>query len=194
MNDEKYSSAWRPINSSSSLTVVAGGAGVMPDNDSINLNFSLMETQKSGLTAIAEVTIGYSTNVPVSEMQVVKSSGDAARILRPFFENFIQHHEAFYVMFLNRGHKVLGVMKLSEGGMSGTVVDQKMLFQAALLAHASAVILAHNHPGGSLEPSDMDLNITKRIVKSGQLLDMTVLDHIILTAEGYYSFADEGKL
>jgi DNA repair protein RadC len=97
-------------------------------------------------------------------------------------------------MLLNRDGKILGIMKLSEGGVSGTVVDPKLVFAAALKANASALILAHNHPSGNLQPSQSDLCLTRKLIAAGRLLEIGINDHLILTQEGYYSFADEGVL
>lgn len=97
-------------------------------------------------------------------------------------------------MLLNRANKVLGYYLVSIGGLTGTVVDQRIIFQVALKANACSIILAHNHPSGQLTPSQADIDLTKKIVSAGQFLDITVLDHIILTAENSYSFADEGLM
>ncbi len=102
--------------------------------------------------------------------------------------------EQFKVLLLNRANKVLGLYELSTGGVAGTVADPKLIFVAALKACASAIILCHNHPSGNLQPSAADIQLTKKIKEGGSLLDIAVLDHIILTSEGYYSFADEGLL
>ncbi|MCW3071308.1 MAG: repair protein [Bacteroidetes bacterium] len=89
---------------------------------------------------------------------------------------------------------MLGFSKISQGGLSGTVVDAKVVFQVALKANASSILLAHNHPSGNLKPSEADLMITKNIREAGKLMEIPLVDHIILTDEGYYSFADEGSL
>jgi DNA repair protein RadC len=143
---------------------------------------------------IAEVTIGYSSNVAPSERPSIQRSSDAEDILRPFFQPFIEHHEAFYILLLNRANKVLGVSKISEGGLSGTVVDIRIIFQAAILSQAQSVIMAHNHPSGTNRPSEQDKNLTKKIKKAGEYMDINILDHLILTTESFYSFADEGLL
>jgi DNA repair protein RadC len=88
----------------------------------------------------------------------------------------------------------MGRSRISTGGMAGTVVDAKILFRKALHAEASAIILCHNHPSGNLFPSQADLDLTKKLVKAGRAVDIPVLDHLIVSERGYYSFADEGKL
>lgn len=102
--------------------------------------------------------------------------------------------EEFKVLLLNRAHKVIGVVNASQGGFCGTVADVKLIFGAALKAATSAIILAHNHPSGNLKPSEADIRLTKKMKEAGQLLELPVLDHLIVTAEGYYSFADEGLM
>ncbi|WP_317168263.1 JAB domain-containing protein [Pontibacter pamirensis] len=102
--------------------------------------------------------------------------------------------EQFKVMLLNRANKVLGIYETSTGGVAGTVADPKLIFVAALKACASSIVLCHNHPSGNLKPSAADLQLTKKIKQGGELLDIAVLDHIILTSESYYSLADEGLL
>jgi DNA repair protein RadC len=101
-------------------------------------------------------------------------------------------HEEFWVLFLNNSNKILFKTQLSKGGMTGTVVDVRMVFKIAFEQNATAIILAHNHPSGKLQASDADIQITKKLKTAGQQLDIPVLDHIIVTEAGYYSFVDEG--
>jgi DNA repair protein RadC len=102
--------------------------------------------------------------------------------------------EYFFMVLLNRANKPVGYYKLSEGGIGGTVVDIRIAFATALKGLASAIVLAHNHPSGNLVPSEEDKRITKRFVEVGKLLEIVVLDHVIVTTDGYYSFADEGLI
>jgi DNA repair protein RadC len=97
-------------------------------------------------------------------------------------------------MFLNRANKVLGIYDVSTGGIAGTVADPRVIFAAALKANACAIIISHNHPSGNLKPSRQDEELTEKIKQGGQFLDIKLLDQVILTAEGYYSFAYEGLL
>jgi DNA repair protein RadC len=128
----------------------------------------------------------------ISEREKVKQSGDAARLFRQLFDlDIIEHHELFFIMMLNRAGRLLGFKKISEGGCAGTVVDPKIIFQAAILCNAQTIVLCHNHPSGNLEPSPQDKAITKKVVEAGKLLDIYVSDHIIITSESYFSFADE---
>ncbi|MPT35047.1 MAG: DNA repair protein, partial [Flavobacterium sp.] len=109
-------------------------------------------------------------------------------------ENKIELLEQSKILVLNRSNQVLGISHLSTGGTSGTVVDPKQVFAVALKANASAIILAHNHPSGNLYPSDADDKITNKLYKAGKLLDIEFLDHLIITKDGYYSFAESGRL
>lgn len=146
------------------------------------------------LSKVSEVQLTYKTKIKASERPKITSSRQVYDLLRTFFEEHMEYRELFYVVYLNRGNRVLGVVKISEGGCSGTVVDNKMVFQGALLASASAIILAHNHPSGNLRPSDNDIALTKKCKEAGRVLEIDVLDHVILSDEGYYSFADENKM
>lgn len=119
-------------------------------------------------------------------------SKDANDILRSVLTD--KPYEEFWIILLNRSNRVIGQKLISEGGISGTVVDPKKVFKIALDHHASGIILGHNHPSGVTAPSEADQKITKKIVNAGQLLEIVVLDHIIITDDGYYSFTDEGAL
>lgn len=124
----------------------------------------------------------------------IGSSSDAARILRPFFSTCMQHHESFFMLCLTNNNEVIAAYKVSQGGLTGTVADVRMIYQTALLCNAAAIVIAHNHPSGTTRASQADLAITKRIKEAGQILDIKLIDHIILTADAYTSFGDEGWL
>ena len=128
-------------------------------------------------------------------MTQISSSKDGYNVFREIFNaDTIDWVEEAIVLCLNRANKVVGFYKLSVGGMSGTVMDPKIVFTVALNCGASSIIVAHNHPSGNLNPSDADVRITQKLKGAGELLDIQLLDHIIITDEGYYSFGDEGKL
>ncbi len=149
----------------------------------------------STIPRLAEIKITYSPKLKASERQKISGSRDAERILRPLFEDFIEHREAMYALYLNRSNSVLGAFLIGVGGVAGTVADPKLIFQAALKCNASGVILAHNHPSGNASASQADIELTKRAMQAGKLLDIQILDHIILLPEGIYtSLADEGLL
>lgn len=143
---------------------------------------------------LAEIQVSYKTTVKASERRKITASKDAESIFREIWSNTMELKEEFHILLLNRANKVLGWYKVSEGGMSGTVVDPKLIFSIALKGLASSLILAHNHPSGNLQPSSQDIDLTKRLKAAGLLLEIPVLDHLILTNEGYYSFGDEGMI
>ncbi len=123
----------------------------------------------------------------------IQSSKDAYELLLPNWLD-MDYVESFYAILLNRGSCVLGVCKISTGSVSGTVADPKKIFQTALKANASGLIICHNHPSGQTKPSENDKQITNKCKEAGRFLDLPLLDHIILTKESYFSFADEGML
>lgn len=150
--------------------------------------------KESFLPQVSEVTISYCPKVKASDRPRIISSRDAESILRAAWSEDMELLEEFVVLFLNKANKVTGLFRVSRGGTSGTVVDAKIVFSAAIKALASGLILAHNHPSGNLKPSSADTDLTKRFKEIGKLLEIEVLDHLILTAEGYFSFADEGMI
>jgi len=122
----------------------------------------------------------------------ITSSRDAFNTVAALLTDL--HHEEFWILHINKANEVIKRERLSSGGQSGTVVDVKMLFRAALDSRAAALILVHNHPSGNIQPSQADMDLTRRCRKAGESLDITVLDHLIVSERGYYSFADEGTL
>lgn len=141
---------------------------------------------------LSEIQITYHNKVKTSDLRKVAGSADVVDVLRTVWSDSLEHVEEFIVLCLNRANKVLGWALISRGGVSGTVADPKVIFQIALKANASSVILAHNHPSGNTQPSEADIKLTRKCRDAGTLLDLPVLDHIILTSESYFSFADEG--
>ena len=103
-------------------------------------------------------------------------------------------HEEFWLLILNRANAVIKKELISRGGVTGTVVDTKIIFKTAVEHYASSIIICHNHPSGNLKPSDSDIKITKNIKEAGKIMEIPLADHLIITNEGYYSFADEGML
>jgi DNA repair protein RadC len=126
------------------------------------------------------------------ELTKIKSSKIVFEIMQPIIGEL--PHEEFWVLFLNNSNKVILKSQLSKGGISGTIVDVRLVFKLALENGATGLILCHNHPSGGLIPSDADKQITKKIRQAGDSLDVKVLDHLIITETKYYSFADEGIL
>lgn len=142
---------------------------------------------------IAEIKISYSHKVKPSNQVSIKCSRDVYDYVAPLWPD-IDYKERFAMLMLSRSNKVLGLSWISQGGISGTIVDVRLIFQAALKANATSIILVHNHPSGQLEASDADLRITRKIKSGGDVLDITVLDHVIITSEKFISLADEGQL
>ena len=125
----------------------------------------------------------------------IYSSEDAYKVLLPTYkEGTICYKEYFKVLFLNQASQILGYTLISEGGITDTTVDVRVILQAALLTNSVAIILAHNHPSGNLKPSRQDMDITKQVRDAAQFMRIKILDHIILSDTEYYSFADEGML
>lgn len=126
----------------------------------------------------------------------VSSSRVTFEILNSVYDReTIEHIESFYCLLLNRQNKVIGVHLVSVGGISGTVVDIRVVLQAAILSNASAIIVSHNHPSGNVTPSEQDILITQKIKEAAKVMDILLVDHMIISAEGiYYSFADEGLI
>jgi len=120
----------------------------------------------------------------------ITSSQDAYQALLPKLQDLST--EEFWILLLNRQNEIIELKQVSQGGVAGTVVDPKVIFKIALQALASGIILSHNHPSGNLKPSKADLDITKKLKTAGQSLEINVLDHLIISEQGYYSFADEG--
>lgn len=128
----------------------------------------------------------------VTKVAKIITSRDAYDQLRGHMEDL--NHEVFWVLYLNQNNRVVGSEKISEGGITGTVIDVRILMRKVLERLACGIIIAHNHPSGNLSPSDPDVKITKQIEHACKLLDVALLDHIIIGASGYYSFRDENRL
>ncbi|EKT4551139.1 DNA repair protein RadC [Flavobacterium psychrophilum] len=123
------------------------------------------------------------------ELAKITSSKAVFEIMQPIIGELV--HEEFWVLFLNNANKVIYKSQISKGGITGTVVDVRVVFKMALEQNATSIILTHNHPSGKLEASDADKNITKQLKLAGQQLSIPILDHIIITEKGYLSFQDE---
>jgi DNA repair protein RadC len=124
----------------------------------------------------------------------INSSRDAADFIRQFYGDDIEVFESFFILLLNRANKTIGYAKISQGGISSTVVDVKILCKYVIDSLASSVVLAHNHPSGELRPSEADKQITQRVKQALGIMDSQVIDHVILTKDSYFSFVDEGIL
>ncbi len=150
--------------------------------------------EAKAISIIAALEIGRRRQItsPIERPQI-QSSSDAWNIIAPMIMDL--NHEEFWILLLNRANRVISKERISSGGVAGTVVDAKIIFRRALEGGpASSIILAHNHPSGNLKPSQADIDITKKLRKAGESLDISVLDHLIISGNAYYSFADDGAL
>lgn len=145
---------------------------------------------------INEIQIRYKERIKSPFWRKVNSSRDAADLLYEHWnKDDIHIRETANVLFLNNGNKVKGMYQLSNGGLTGTLIDNRLIFAIALKSLSVAIVLAHNHPSGTLFPSSGDRKVTRKIKKAAELLDIKLLDHLIITPNGeYYSFSDEGVL
>jgi DNA repair protein RadC len=142
----------------------------------------------------------------ISEIEISYTSGNFIKpkitcsrkafeiFLSSWNEKTIELQEEFKVLILNRNNEVLGICPLSKGGVSGTIVDAKLVFSIALKCNATSIIVAHNHPSGNLKPSEADIRLTKKLKQAAVYLDMQFLDHLIVSKKGYASFSDKGLI
>lgn len=140
-----------------------------------------------------EVQIKYKTgNV---QRQKIEGAEDSYNVFRGIFDDdTIDYDESVFVVFTNRALYTIGYFKVSQGGLSGTVVDPKKIFSVALQSGATGLIIAHNHPSGNLKPSVEDKELTTRLQQGAKILDLTFYDHLIITSDGYYSFNEQGLI
>jgi len=149
--------------------------------------------EAKAITIIAALELGRRRRLAqLGPKPAIKSSNDAFEVLQPRLGDLL--HEEFWVLFLNRANIVVAAECVSSGGIAGTVADSKIIFKKAITYLASGIIAAHNHPSGNLKPSQADIQLTNKLSETGKLLEIPLLDHLIVTNAGYYSFADEGIL
>ncbi len=162
------------------------------------LTLFTMKTEASNNSipsGIAEIELIYRSTMKTADRPKITSSQDAYQVLRSLWRNdTICLYEQFRILLLDRSNRVLGQTLISSGGTAGTVVDPKLVFVTALKTKSAALIVAHNHPSGNLQPSEADLKMTRQLKQAGIWLELPVLDHLIITQESYYSMADEGVL
>ena len=142
---------------------------------------------------VGEVELSYAPKIKDFH-KVLSSEGAYKYLLSTYKEGTIRYKEYFKILLLNQANQVLGYTLISEGGLTSTDVDVRVILQAALLTNSVAIILAHNHPSGNKTPSGEDIKTTNKIKEAAQIMRIRVLDHLILTDTGYYSFSDEGQL
>jgi len=152
-----------------------------------------------GIGAVKAITIAAALELgrrrklaEASENAQIRSSLDVYNIFCPIMEDL--PHEEFWILFLNRANKVISRMKISQGGVSGTVTDVRIVMKKAIETLASCLVICHNHPSGNNSPSDSDIRITQKIKEAGVMMDIQLLDHIIISGKEYYSFADNGAI
>jgi len=143
---------------------------------------------------VAEIEVTYKNKVKPSERIKISNSKDAYELLAGICGDKIEYCEQFFVVLLTRANTVLGVSKISEGGVCSTVVDPKKVMQIALRFHSCSLLLAHNHPSGNTRPSEQDIQLTRKLKAGADLFDISIIDHLIISSEGFFSFADEGLL
>ncbi len=163
---------------------------------SIHTNAAVRQlSQPREVGEIPLIKLTYKPRTKPSLLPKISTSKEGYDVLLANWDSStIEFVEQFKVLLLNRANRVLGIFDLSTGGTTGTVAEPKLVFVSSILRNASSIIIAHNHPSGNLNPSSADINLTKKLKETGKLLEMPVLDHLIVTTEGYYSFADEGMI
>ncbi len=149
--------------------------------------------EAKSITVVAAMELGRRRQLTdVKERPQIRSSRDAWQVIAPILMDLA--HEEFWILLLNRANKVMSREQISLGGVAGTVVDAKIVFRKAIEGMASSIILVHNHPSGNLQPSQQDIDLTRKLKKAGETLDIAVLDHLIIAESSYFSFADENLL
>lgn len=149
--------------------------------------------QTKAITLLAALELGKRLHytLPINRPKII-SSGEAHKHLAPVMTHL--SHEEFWVLYLNRANRLVERRNVSSGGITGTVFDVRLVFKHALLIDAPNLILGHNHPSGNLSPSQADRDITRKAIEGGKLMNLEVLDHLILSDAGYFSFSDEGLI
>jgi len=142
---------------------------------------------------VAEIQVTYKRKGD-EEVKITKSKDAFELMLSNWNKNILQYQEEVKVLLLNRANIVLGIYELSKGGTAGCIVDIKMILSVALKCNAQSIILIHNHPSGNLKPSKADISITNKLKKACEIVDLVLLDHLIITKESFYSFADNNIL
>jgi len=145
------------------------------------------------LQQISEIKIYYKSKIKSEQLS---NSKDVSNILFQWWDESINIIESFVILLFNRVNRIIGIYKVSQGGITGTVIDKRLICSVSLLSGSSNIILCHNHPSGNLKPSENDIKITATLSESLKLLDINLIDHIILSPENkqYFSFADEGLI
>ena len=146
-------------------------------------------------TQVSEIKLTYENKVKAKDRPRITCAKDAYSVLNSNWSDQMALLEEFNILLLDRSNRVMAMSNISKGGISGTVVDLKIVFATAIKGRASAIIMAHNHPSANLQPSQADISLTRKFKEAGKILELEVLDHLILSPDGgFYSFANEGML
>jgi DNA repair protein RadC len=149
--------------------------------------------QARAISIVAALELGRRRKIAdAPEYTKIAGSSEVFNLMHPLLGDLA--HEEFWVLILNRSNKVIDKQKISQGGITGTVTDIRLILKMALDNLATSMILCHNHPSGNLQPSDADIAITRRLKESASLMDISLLDHLIIAGKGYFSFADENMM
>lgn len=149
--------------------------------------------EAKAITILAALELGRRRKVADKKERVqIQTSAQLYELLHTIYEDL--NHEEFHIILMNRANEIIRIQKISQGGTASTIVDAKLVFKTAIDFGASTIILSHNHPSGLLVPSEKDLKVTRELVEFGKILDLLIIDHIIYTDNGYFSFSDQGVL
>ena len=149
--------------------------------------------QAKAITILSAMELGRRRKISdVMEKKVIRSSMDTFHLFGSLLGDL--PHEEFWVLLLSRSNKIIEKFRVSQGGVSATVTDTRIIIKQAILKLASGIILCHNHPSGNMQPSQSDIELTKKVKEACKLLDILVLDHVIVSEKSFYSFADEGRI
>ncbi len=160
--------------------------------DNLTRNYRGIGEAKA-ISIVAAMEIGRRRkNAQLMEKPQIRSSKDVSDLMSPNLVDLV--YEEFWILLLNRANKIIHTQKISQGGIAGTVIDTRLIMKSALNNLASSIILCHNHPSGNLNPSQQDKTITYKLRDAGKILDIQVLDHVIVSETGFFSFADEGLM
>ena len=147
--------------------------------------------EAKAITIVAALELGRRRKLSeIIEKKIIQSSKDVFEFFHPILADL--PHEEFWILFLNQSNKIIDKYRVSQGGIASTVIDVRLIMKAAIEKLASGIIVCHNHPSGNLKPSKSDIEITKKLREAGNIMDIKVLDHVIVTDEKYFSFGDEG--
>lgn len=159
-----------------------------------NKKIQSYNTFKISRNVIREIKLISEKSAPTYQTSLIQNSDDANRFIRQFFESDVTLYESVFILLLDNSNRTIGFAKISQGGVTCSVIDNKIIAKYAIDSLASAIILAHNHPSGNLNPSDNDRVVTDKLFQALELIDVKLIEHLIITEDSYWSFADHGLL